>query len=62
MLKVFKEEKLQDDDWEDVFHLTVDALSWFVSNVKSEAQIIAEGGTPISHKEASHTSRSKQKD
>jgi hypothetical protein len=62
MTQVLKEEKFTEDDWDDVFHIGIATFKWLSENVKTDAQLIAEGKIPPPQLVSSHTKTKQQKD
>jgi len=62
MIQILKEEKFTEEDWDDVFHIFCSTVKWLSENIKTDAQLIAEGKIPPSHLESSHAKKKQQKD
>jgi hypothetical protein len=58
---MLKDEKLSEDDWDDVFHIGLATFKWISENVKSEAQQIAEGKIETQQPVSSHGKTKQQK-
>lgn len=60
MTRIFKEEEFSEEDWDDVFHISLATFKWLSENVKSEYQINLEKDS--SNTVSSHRKTKKQKD